>query len=290
MLFQKSSEGEDLSSSVTRNTSPAQDYNRNLAASPVGSDTLSASPYKSTFSSFFRSSTTPEPVPEEQAAPLSPAVATVNTSAEALVHLEGCLDGLKRRPTGGENHAQSSEAVDSTPVASPSTITTTLALSPIQTENLNVEMGPTVETDLADACGWIFTGLVLEIVSLASESCRVAEETVKGPIVEGHEDAGNHPIVEDVESGDKPERVTTSMQDKGKQRADAPDEEVEQEHVGHRRRRFSLSFNFKGMLNLDDIEERLNENPQICVEDHEHKTPDWDTLVSVLRVASIISD
>jgi hypothetical protein len=292
MLFQKSSEGDDLSSSVTLNMSPtAQDYNRNLAASPVGSDTLSASPYKSTFSSFFRSSTTPEPVPEEEATPLSRPIATVNTSAEALVHLEGCLDGLKRRPSGGESHVQSSEVADSTPVASPSTITTTLALSPIQTENLNVEMGPTVETDLADACGWIFTGLVLEIVSLASESCRAAEETVKGPIVRGSDQEGNGPIVEDAaETGDKLEEYSASAQDKGKQRADAPDEEVEQEHVGHRRRRFSLSFNFKGMLNLDDIEERLNENPQTCVEDHEHKTPDWDTLVSLFECCSNRAD
>jgi hypothetical protein len=108
---------------------------------------------------------------------------------------------------------------------------------------------------------------------------------VKGPIVRGSDQEEIGPIVEDAaETGDKLEEYSASAQDKGKQRADAPDEEVEQEHIGHRRRRFSLSFNFKGMLNLDDIEERLNENPQTCVEDHEHKTPDWDTLVSLFRV------
>lgn len=283
MLFQKSSESEDLSSSgLSLNTSlAAQESSRNLAASPVGSPpALSASPYKSTFSSFFRSSTTPEPVAEDQAAQLSPSLPAVNTSAEALVRLENCLDGLKRRPSRGENPSSSSQAADATPVASPSTITDTMGLS-IHTERSDADERRTVDGDLANACGWIFTGLVLEIVSLASESCRTAEETVKGPIVVGKGHGGNEPIVEDVAEMDgKSEDASMDIHDKGKRRADVSEEAVEPGHAGHRRRRFSLSFNFKGMLNLDDIEERLSEDPQTCADDHDHRTADWDTLVS----------
>jgi hypothetical protein len=134
-----------------------------------------------------------------------------------------------------------------------------------------------VETDLADACGWIFTGLVLEIVSLASESCRAAERIVRGDAsdVPG---ADEQAMVFESEADERNQETSRDTKDKGKQReqtgnpADGP-------QTGRRRRRFSLSFNFKGMLNLDDIEERLNEDPETVVSE-ETAAPDWDILVS----------
>ena len=119
---------------------------------------------------------------------------------------------------------------------------------------------------------------MLEIVCLASESCRASEKAVTRPTEEGHTLEGEGAEAEDFAELQEDAKMNT--QDKGKQRADVLEEPVEQARHGHRRRRFSLSFNFKGMLNLDDIEERPNENPPACVHDHDHQTADWDTLVS----------
>ncbi|GHJ86028.1 hypothetical protein NliqN6_2430 [Naganishia liquefaciens] len=280
-LHKTSAEGDDSASVSFLNTSPSAPQNgRNLAASPVGSPTLSASPYKSTFSSFFRSSPASESVQEGEATPSSPSLPSVNTSAEALVHLEGCLDGIKRGSIGGEQHALTSPVTESTPVASPSTITDTTGLS-IQVEKPDIDGQANVENDLARASGWIFTGLVLEIVSLASESCRGAEGTARGPVVEDREHQGNDANAGDTAVSD--EDVTTIGRSKGKQKAEVPEDAVEHGHLGHRRRRFSLSFNFKGILNLDDIEERPNEDPSTCTHDHDHQTADWDTLCELLK-------
>lgn len=73
--------------------------------------------------------------------------------------------------------------------------------------------------------------------------------------------------------------------DKGKQREQMADP-AEGAQTGRRRRRFSLSFNFKGMLNLDDIEERLNEDPETAVNE-ETAAPDWDILVSFAVPATL---
>lgn len=99
---------------------------------------------------------------------------------------------------------------------------------------------------------------------------------------EGGTQAGEGAKAEDF--AELAEDASTNTQDKGKQRADVPEELVEQGHYGHRRRRFSLSFNFKGMLNLDDIEERPKEDPPSCTHDHDHQTADWDTLVSAFDI------
>lgn len=202
----------------------------------------------------------------------------MNTSAEALVHLESCLDGLKRRHTARDSHFPETHALDSTPVASPST---TMGLSPLQTQNLQVNQRPNVETDLADACGWIFTGLVLEIVSLASESCRAAERTGKASGSDRSEHGGDaQAVIAQDEAAEQNPETLRSRKDKGKQKEQTADA-LESGHAGRRKRRFSLSFNFKGMLNLDDIEERINEDPETTVHvQSESAAPDWDTLVS----------
>jgi hypothetical protein len=188
------------------------------------------------------------------------------------VQLESCLDDLKRRHRS--DALDETNVQDSTPVASPSTMT---ALSPIQTQNLEANQSSSTGNDLADACGWIFTGLVLEIVNLANESCRAAQRDVMG-------DASNPSGLEEqaVISGDETDEgnptSTRDTKDKGKQREPIT-ESADVAQTGRRRRRFSLSFNFNRMLNLDDIEERLNEDPETVVNE-ESTAPDWDTLVS----------
>lgn len=152
-----------------------------------------------------------------------------------------------------------------------------MGLSPIQTQNLQADERPGVETDLADACGWIFTGLVLEFVSLASESCRAAERIVRGDASDAP-GADEQAVMSGSEAEEQNQETIQGSKDKGKHREQMADP-VEGAQAGRRRRRFSLSFNFKGMLNLDDIEERLNEDPETVVSE-ETAAPDWDILVS----------
>lgn len=277
---------------------PAFDDVLGSPSSPTSAAQLSTSPYKSAFSSFFRSMGTSESPEEERAnlATLSPPVA-VASSADALIQLEGCLDALKRGYQVNDGQSAGSMASDTILGTASSagvpglgvTTASDLSTSPeTKSDSNTVSAGVTDEEtaigmELANACGWIFTGLVLEIVSLATESCRAAAAAIKRDQPDAADRINGTTIQEqfytNTHEKEQEEDSSRVRQDKGKQKEECTAATTGSQQGGRRKRRFSISFNIKEMLNLDDIEERLNENPQNVPDNASDRKADWDTLV-----------
>ncbi|KAJ9107374.1 hypothetical protein QFC21_000824 [Naganishia friedmannii] len=275
-------------------------------SSPTGAAQLSTSPYKSAFSSFFRSMGASDSLDEDQATAVAlspPVAAAVATSADALIQLEGCLDALKRRHQMNDGHLAGSITSDTILSTTPSAGIPALGSAHTSDLSTSTELQADTYTqsaavavtaeetaigmELANACGWIFTGLVLEIVSLATESRRAAEAAIKRdqPNAAGQINGTTtqEQFYNNTHEKDQEADSTHIRQDKGKQKEECTAASTGSQQGGRRKRRFSINFNIKEMLNLDDIEERLNENPQNVPDNSSDRKADWDTLCELLK-------
>ncbi|KAJ9104317.1 hypothetical protein QFC19_003957 [Naganishia cerealis] len=283
---------------------PIFDDHLGSPSSPTNTAQLATSPYKSTFSSFFRSMASSDTLHDDQpisAVLLPPPLTAVASSADALIQLESCLDALKRPhqtndvPVAGSMTSEMFSESSMSPGISSNGHAVTSGLSTgaeLHTDSSQVSalMAATGEEsaigmELANACGWIFTGLVLEVVSLATESRRVAEGIGKNGQANAEEQVYNTTTHAQGHTNGEREQADLPCfrKDKGKQKEEHAATSTDGQQGSRRRRRFSLSFNIKEILNLDDIEERLNENPKNVPDDPCHWKADWDTLVSLLR-------
>jgi hypothetical protein len=282
---------------------PAFDDTLGSPSSPTSAAQLSTSPYKSAFSSFFRSMGASDTPDEDQSTAIArspPVTAAAATSADALIQLEGCLDALKRGNQLNDGFLAGSMTSDT--ILGASLSTDMPALEPAVASDLSTSTQKRTDTftesaaiavtdeeaaigmELANACGWIFTGLVLEIVSLATESCRTAEATIR----KDQPNAANHingtttqeQFYSNTHEKEQKTDSSPASHHKGKQKEEYTAASTGSQQGGGRKRRFSINFNIKEMLNLDDIEERLNENPQNVPDNASERKADWDTLVS----------
>ncbi|KAJ9123336.1 hypothetical protein QFC22_001535 [Naganishia vaughanmartiniae] len=273
-------------------------------SSPTSAAQLSTSPYKSAFSSFFRSMGASDSLEDDQSTTLAlspPATTAVAASTDALIQLEGCLDALKRGHQVNDGHMAGSMTSDTILGATLSAGISALGVAIMSDLSTSTELQKDPQTasvavtgeetaigmELANACGWIYTGLVLEIVSLATESCRAAETAIKKDQSNAGGQANGTATQEQFYTNkhEKDQEADSSRirQDKGKQKEEYTAASTGNQQGGRRKRRFSINFNIKEMLNLDDIEERLNENPENVPDNASDRKADWDTLCELLK-------